>query len=210
MSEPEGPDERPPSTPPPPPGAPSHGPGSPADGTAPLPPPASTSGPYPPTPGGGQGPPPAWGTGSGGPAATGGPAPWSPGSSPGNDSNGVALAALVVGIASLLFAVVGLFVLPLFLAIPGGIVAIVLGVIGRRRAKAGADRSGQAVAGLIMGIVALIVSAIWISVVVIVGSQFVAEFSTEVAELEACIEETGDQDLCTERFSEEVFEQLEP
>jgi len=122
----------------------------------------------------------------------------------------VALAALVTGIVSLLFAVVGLFVLPLFLSIPGGVVAIVLGVIGRRRAKAGADRSAQAVAGLATGIVALIVSAIWIAVLTVLGSQFVTEYSDEVAELEACIEETGDEELCTERFSEELFQQLEP
>jgi hypothetical protein len=214
MSDVEGPEAQGPGVPPPPPGAPADGPRAPADRNSPLPPPGSGSGQYlpPPTGGGGQGAPPSWDVGSGGPAPTGGgPASWSPGpQSASGDSNGVALAALVVGIVSLLFAVVGLFVLPLFLSIPGGVVAIVLGVIGRRRAKAGADRSGQAVAGLVTGIVALVVSAIWISVVAIVGSQFVAEFSSEVAELEACIEETGDQDLCAERFSEEVFEQLEP
>lgn len=117
---------------------------------------------------------------------------------------------MITGIISLLFAVVGLFVLPLFLSIPGGIVAIVLGVIGRRRARAGADRSGQAVTGLVTGIVAVVVSGIWIAVVAVVGSQFVAEFSDELSELEACIDETGDEDLCTQRFSEELFEQLEP
>lgn len=116
---------------------------------------------------------------------------------------------MVTGLVSLLFAVVGVFVLPLFLAIPGGIVAIVLGVVGRRRAKAGADRSGQAVTGIVTGILALVVSGIWIAIVAVVGSQFVSEFSTELSELEACIEETGDEDLCTERFSEDVFERLE-
>jgi len=117
---------------------------------------------------------------------------------------------MVVGILSLLFGVIGFFVLPLFLSIPGGVVAIVLGIIGRRRATAGAERSGQAVTGLVTGILALVMSGIWIVVGVVIGGQFMAEFSDELSELEACIEETGDEDLCTQRFSEELFDQLEP
>ncbi len=117
---------------------------------------------------------------------------------------------MVTGIVSLLLAVIGVFVLPLFLAVPGGILAIVLGAAGRKRAKAGAPRGGQATTGIVTGIVSLVVSAIWVVVVVVLGSQFLAEFSQEVAELEACIEETGDPDLCRERFTDEVFEQLDP
>jgi len=121
----------------------------------------------------------------------------------------VALAAMVTGILSLLLAVIGVFILPLFLAVPGAIVAIVLGAAGRKRAKAGAPRAGQATTGIVTGIVSLIVAAIWVAVVVVVGSTFLSEFSDEVAELEACIEETGDPDLCRLRFSEEVFERLD-
>lgn len=208
MSDLPGPEERRPGAPPPPPGAPG------GAGGQGQPPPAwgGGQGPPPPAWGGGQGPPPAtWDSGGGGTTAPGGPGAWSTGpQGPGSDNNGVALAALVTGIVSMLFAVVGLFVLPLFLSIPGGVVAIVLGVIGRRRAKAGADRSGQALAGLVTGIVALVVSAIWVAVLVVLGSQFVTEFSDELTDLEACIEETGDEDLCTERFSEDLFEQLQP
>ena len=122
----------------------------------------------------------------------------------------MALGAAVTGVSSLAFALIGVFVLPLFLSIPGGVVAIVLGVIGRRRAKAGAPRSGQAITGLVTGILALVVSATWIGVGVVVGGQFRSEFADEVAELEACLEETGDRELCSERFSEEVFEGLDP
>ncbi len=197
MSDTRGPEEEPSGNPPPPPPPPPGAPG-PGGGVPPI------GGGVPPI-GGGVPP-----TGGGVPP-TGGPASWSPGPpSASSDNNGVALAALVVGVVSVLFAVVGLFVLPLFLSIPGGVVAVVLGVIGRRRAAAGAERSGQAVTGLITGIIALVVSAIWIAVVVVLGGQFLSEFSSEVAELEACIEETGDEDLCTERFSDEVFEQLHP
>jgi hypothetical protein len=158
----------------------------------------------PPPPGG---PPPGWGAsiGQGGPpAAYGG---W--GDQPAA-SNGAALAALIVGIISLLLAVIGFLILPLFLAVPGAIVAIVLGVVGRRRARDGAPRAGQALAGLVTGAAGLVVSALWVVVVVILGSQFVDEFASEIAELEACIEETGDEDLCTQRFSDELVERWEP
>lgn len=144
--------------------------------------------------GGQAGPPPAYGGGGDGPEAT----------------NGAALAAVILGIASLLLSFIGFLVLPLFLAIPGAIVAIVLGVVGRRRARDGAPRGGQALTGLVTGIVGLVISGVWISVVVVLGGQFVEEFSSELAELEACIEETGDEDLCTERFSDEVIERWEP
>jgi len=117
---------------------------------------------------------------------------------------------MMVGIISLLLAVIGVFVLPLFLAVPGGIAAIVLGAAGRKRAKAGAPRAGHATTGIATGIASLVVSAIWVALVVVLGAQFVAEFSDEVAELEACIEETGDPELCRERFTDEVFERLDP
>ncbi|MFP4235197.1 MAG: DUF4190 domain-containing protein, partial [Nitriliruptoraceae bacterium] len=125
-------------------------------------------------------------------------------------TNGVALAAIILGIVSLLLAIVGFLVLPLFLSVPGSIVAIVLGVIGRRRAREGAPRAGQALAGLITGIAGLVVAAVWIAVVVVLGARFVEEFGGELSELEACIEETGDEDLCSQRFSEDVLDRLEP
>ncbi len=117
---------------------------------------------------------------------------------------------MVTGIVSLLLAIIGFLVLPLLLAVPGGIVAIVLGVMGRKRAKAGAARAGQALAGLLTGIAAIVVSGVWIAIVVALGSSFLDEFSDEFAELEACIEETGDTQLCNERLSEDLFEDTEP
>lgn len=115
-----------------------------------------------------------------------------------------------MGIASLLLAIIGFLVLPLFLAIPGAIAAIILGVIGRRRARDGAPREGQALTGLVTGLAGLIVAGIWIGVLVMLGGQFVAEFSTELSELQTCIEETGDRDRCAERFSDDVLERVEP
>lgn len=168
-------------------------------------PPPSGSPPPPGPPPASGGPPPAWGAGSPTP-----PPGYPGGSDPATDTNGAALAATILGVISLVVSVVGFLVLPLLLAVPGAIVAIVLGVVGRRRARAGAPRAGQALTGLVTGIAAMVVSAIWIGVLITLGSQFMAEFSTELAELEACIEETGDTDLCSERFSDEVLERLEP
>jgi hypothetical protein len=164
-----------------------------------IPRPPSGSPPPPPPPGG----PPSWG--AGGPGL-----PPGAGGEPAAATNGAALAAVIVGVVSLLLAVTGFAVLPLFLAVPGALAAIVLGVIGRRRAREGAPRAGQALTGLITGIAGLVVAGIWIGILAILGGQFLDEFSDELAELEACIEETGDQDLCSERFSDEVLERLEP
>ena len=185
--------------PPPPPTGGSGGPSTP-----PPPPPGGQSTPPPP-----DASPPAWGS-----STTGGATPnWgSPAGAPGpqEDNNGVALGAMVTGIISLILAIVGFLVLPLLLAVPGGIVAIVLGIMGRKRAKAGAARAGQALTGLLTGVAAIVVSGVWIAVVVVLGSTFLEEFSDEFAELEACIEETGDPELCNERFSEDIFENTEP
>jgi hypothetical protein len=161
-------------------------------------PPPPGSPPPPPPPGG----PPSWGTGGAGPPPPAGEQPTA--------TNGAALAAVIIGIVSLVLAVMGFAVLPLFLAVPGALAAIVLGVIGRRRAREGASRAGQALTGLVTGIAGLIVAGIWIGLLFVLGGQFLQEFSGELAELEACIAETGDQDLCSERFSDEVLERLEP
>ena len=70
--------------------------------------------------------------------------------------NGMGVAALVVGVVALVLAV-----LIVFFPIAGllGIIAIILGAIGMGRASRGeADNRGQAVAGLITGILALLVA----------------------------------------------------
>ena len=70
--------------------------------------------------------------------------------------NGMGVAALVVGVVALVLAI-----LIVFFPIAGllGIIAIILGAIGMGRASRGeADNRGQAVAGLITGILALLVA----------------------------------------------------
>ncbi|MEX2551277.1 MAG: hypothetical protein WD638_13735 [Nitriliruptoraceae bacterium] len=190
--------DQPPPTPPPSDGGDNPGtpPPPPPPGGQPTPPPPDAS-------------PPAWGssTPNAGTPAWGGPAG---GAAAQGDNNGVALGAMVTGLISLILAIIGFLLLPILLSVPGGIVAILLGILGRKRAKAGAAGAGQALAGLLTGIAAIVVSGVWIAMVVVLGSTFLEEFSDEFAELEACIEETGDPELCNERFSEEFFENTEP
>lgn len=74
-------------------------------------------------------------------------------------TNGLAIAALVLGILSvvLLWTVWGGFVL--------GVLAIVFGAIGLSKAKDGAPNKGQATAGLVLGIVGLIGTVLFVTLI---------------------------------------------
>ena len=128
---------------------------------------------------------------------------------PEGDANGIALGALLTGIGALVFSVVGILLLPLVIAVPAALVAIVLGIAGRRRAKAGADRGGQAIGGIVTGALALLVSGLWIAGLLAFGGQFLDVFGDDIREFEQCLEETGDEELCQERFEEQLERQLE-
>jgi len=82
-------------------------------------------------------------------------------SAPAAPKNGLGIAALVVAIIALLgsFSIIG--------GIIGGIVAVILGVIGRGRAKRGeANNGGVALAGVILGVISIIVSLAFIPIYV--------------------------------------------
>ncbi|MEZ5381993.1 MAG: hypothetical protein R2754_09385 [Microthrixaceae bacterium] len=81
------------------------------------------------------------------------------------ERNGVAIAAMVVGIASLLL---GWMVVP---GIVGGLAAIYLGVTGgsKSRRLVGRSGSGMARTGLITGVVALLVGVLVLAAVVAAG-----------------------------------------
>ena len=66
--------------------------------------------------------------------------------------NPLAIAALVVGILSIL----ALIFFPLALAL--GIAAIILGVLGRKRVRTGAKHGGLALAGIITGAIATLLA----------------------------------------------------
>src|SRR5688572_26315443 len=111
---------------------------------------------------------------------------------PAGNRNGFGVAALVLGILSLVTWF--LFVGGLF-----GAIAVVLGVIGRGRAKRGeANNGGMALAGLITGAVGVL-----LTILVIVGVAALWN-SEEFSTVRECVEEAGsDQaaiDECAEQF----------
>jgi len=73
--------------------------------------------------------------------------------------NGFGLTALITGILALLF---GVLPFTFYLGIILGIVAVVFGLLGRKRAKRGeATNQGQALAGLICGALGLLAGIAW-------------------------------------------------
>ena len=144
-------------------------------------------GPYPPGPYPGAYPPAPYGDYYQGPP----PAP----------KNGLGVAALVVAIIALIgsFSVVGGILL--------GIVAVILGFIGRGRAKSGeATNGGVALAGIILGVVSIIAGlafiAIWVSLFKEVGATDYFD----------CLQQAGQDRLavqqCSDEFRQSVSERL--
>jgi len=70
---------------------------------------------------------------------------------PARPSNGVAVAALVLGITSIVFSWWGLLTLVQVM------LAIVFGSVGISKANRGASNKGLAVAGLVLGLVGLVI-----------------------------------------------------
>jgi hypothetical protein len=110
--------------------------------------------------------------------------------------NGLGIAALVLGILALL---TGLFVV----GAAFGLAAIVLGVLGRSRAKRGeATNGGMALAGIILGVLGVLLTVL---VLVGVASLFDSEQFGNLAE---CLESAGSdpvaQQQCQADFEEDV------
>ncbi len=79
-------------------------------------------------------------------------------------NNGYGLAAMVLGIVAVVAAFNGFFAITLPLAVAAGVLAIVFGVLGRRRVQRGeADNGGQALAGIILGPIAVLLVVAWVS-----------------------------------------------
>src|SRR6476646_3509391 len=74
-------------------------------------------------------------------------------------ANGLRVAALVLGVASLV-AAVSFVLFPL--ALPGGLLAAILGAIAVSRGRtSGATNHGQAIAGIVCGLLALVVAVVF-------------------------------------------------
>lgn len=125
-----------------------------------------------------------------------GQAPWGQAPPVGPKRNGLGTAALVVGLLALIF----------FWTIIGGIVlgllAVGLGIGGRRRAKRGvADNGGIAVAGLVLGVLSVLAAGALIA-------AGVALFQSDTGrELVECVQEAPDQaaaEQCRRQFEDSV------
>ncbi len=144
----------------------------------------SSSGPMPPSDPSGA-PPPGYG---GAPESYGnapagyGNAPAGYGNAPGGaPHNGLGVGALIVGILALVTTVTffGAFVGWLL-----GIIAVVLGFLGRSRAKKGeADNGGMALAGIITGAIAFVLSVIFVVIIV----AFVWTFGSSTSNYLDCV-----------------------
>ncbi|MFI5828704.1 DUF4190 domain-containing protein [Streptomyces sp. NPDC051578] len=118
-----------------------------------------------------------------------------PTSTPAPGHNGLAVAALVTGIASLLLLWLW------FVGIPLALVAIGLGVAALRRARNGAGRRGMAITGLVLGAVTVVLAGILIAVGVSVLN------SDEGKDLRSCLNNAQTQQErqnCSNRFNESV------
>src|SRR6478752_447589 len=149
-------------------------------------PPGAYPGAYPAPPNGGYLPPPYAGYG---PVPTAAP------------KNGLGIAALIAGILSLPAAltIVGGFLL--------GVVAVILGIIGYRKARIGeATNGGMAIGGIVLGILGAIVSAVVIAVGVWGFNQFGGR------DLMDCMQRAGNdrvaQQQCEDQFRGNLEDRL--
>ncbi|OEJ35123.1 DUF4190 domain-containing protein [Streptomyces subrutilus] len=114
---------------------------------------------------------------------------------PGTARNGMAVAALVTGIASLLLLWLW------FVGIPLALVAIGLGIAALRRARGGAGGRGMAITGLTLGAVTVVIAGILVAVGVSLLN------SDEGKDLRSCLDKAQtqqEQQACTNRFNDDV------
>ncbi|HEY6532790.1 MAG TPA: DUF4190 domain-containing protein [Acidimicrobiales bacterium] len=174
-----------PPTPPPPPPTPSPPTPPPGGPTSPPPPGGFTPPPPPggfaPAPSGPAGPPPSFAPPPPGypPATPYVPAP--PGGPP-KPTNGLAIAALVLGIIAVLCFGLGAL---------AGIAAIVLGALGMKKAAETGSGKGMAIAGLVLGIIGVL---LWIAVIVAI---IVADDDESSSDLTAGTADSSDYELTT-------------
>lgn len=121
--------------------------------------------------------------------------------SPAQPRNGLGVGVLVLGVASLV-AAISFVLFPL--ALPGGLAAVVFGIIAMVRANTrGATNSGQAAAGLICGILALAIAVVF---AIRVGT-FVESNTTVFTSFDKCIAQAsnrGEVSTCISRFANNI------
>jgi membrane-bound ClpP family serine protease len=121
--------------------------------------------------------------------------------SPSRPHNGLGVAALVIGVASL---VAGLSFLLFPLALLGGLVGLIIGIIALAGGRArGATNAGQATAGLICSILALIIA---VDLSVHVGT-WAARNTSVFTQFDKCIAQAKDRPAvatCISNFANDV------
>lgn len=117
-----------------------------------------------------------------------------------SDTNGVAIAALIVGILSLLIAWIPFLGL---LGGLGGVVAVVLGFIGNKRAKSPTTGGGgAAITGIVTGVLALILTIVVHVAIFAFGSSFIGG---TVESYEQCLEAGGTEAECQEELERDIM-----
>jgi hypothetical protein len=115
--------------------------------------------------------------------------------------NGLGVAALVLGVASLV-AALSFVLFPL--ALPAGLLAVILGGIAVSRGRTrGATSQGQAIAGIVCGILALIVAIVF----AVRFGTFVANNTSVFTSFDNCIAKAGDRSAvanCIAQFANDV------
>lgn len=131
------------------------------------------------------------------------PAPYGDYYSPGPPKNGMGVAALVVAIIALIssVSVVGGILL--------GIVAVILGFIGRGRVKSGeANNGGVATAGIILGVISIIAGlafiAIWVGLFKDVGAGGYLDCLQRAGQDRAAVQQ------CSDEFRQSMTNRLGP
>ena len=117
--------------------------------------------------------------------------------------NGMAVAALVVGVIALLTCWI-------FLGLPLAIVGLVLGIVAMRRAKRGlATNRGTAIAAVVVNAVALLASAVFTAIWIAAGAAF---WNNGGADLTQCLRDAGSDQAavqaCNDRYNDELQDQL--
>ncbi|MEX2563189.1 MAG: DUF2510 domain-containing protein [Nitriliruptoraceae bacterium] len=115
--------------------------------------------------------------------------------------NGPAVAALILGVVAALVALVPFVGM---IAVPLGLGAVVLGLIGRRRGKRSGMGKGTATTGLMTGAAGMILGA----AITVLFVWVVQQSGFGINELAACIDQTGDARSCSQQFQSAFFDQL--
>ena len=126
------------------------------------------------------------------------PGAYAGGSPAGPPRNGMGIAAVILGVIALL----GFWTI--FLGIVLGLLALIFGIIGRRRAaRREATNGGTALAGAILGGIALVASLLFLA---LVGAFFV-NHKSDIEKLRDCVKnaQTDQQrQHCSDQFGQDI------